>query len=703
MRFPKIAKTTAAAVLLLVGLSSALVLAGPPDQPTVAPPAPKGKLPMMPNIPAFQQLQQVKFPTQYTTPDIVTLSKPQILSNTFIRLLAEKHFTLGVYSDQQAFLTKWLPKIKDVKTLADADKLNVEAMESLGQRFDYYMSPEDKSAEEATSDPSMVGIGISIGLRDQALLRDALPEDYKEKDLDDALVISDENPLVVTPYPGSPAAKAGLWDGDIIREIDGVKVQGLKLKEAIEKIRGAAGSKVKFGIERKESMLENAARAAKVLAPNVFGAPSAFEVPKSAVDGTTVTKTVEVERERFVPPVVHVRELEDGSTLIKLDNFMASNAAVEMLKALREVAAKSNGKIILDLRNNGGGRLDHAINIVQYMLGEGTIVRLRQREGGQMINIHYTATRDALITTQQAPWNPASINYSAAQRVVGVPETVPIVVLINEWTASASELTSGALQFHGRAKIVGKNSIGKGVGQQVIDLPEDRRTHITTFYFDPAARIIDFEGVHPDKERLLDPEIKQLKTLQAKLRGFLKDDQTDTARGSAIIGKLAQDEAELTKVNTDLTTATADVTKAKDALSKATTDAEKTEATKTVESATARVTELTKRQGDLTADKADQTKEQEALAKAAGERVESLKGVRKELKDLHDMLQNNDPQVQEAKKVMETEVARILNEEKAKKELREKTVEDKRKKWDEQRKLREEMRQKQQSSKKAAA
>jgi C-terminal processing protease CtpA/Prc len=699
MRFMKIGKTVAA-VMVLIGLGSAVVLAQPPaanngkatlksDQ---APPTPKGKLPVMPNLPAFEQLQRVQFPTQYQNGEDTDLSKPQILCNTFIRLLAEKHFTLTAYQDQQNFLQKWLPKIKDVTTLEEADKLNIAAMESLGQRFDYYMSPDEKASEEATSDPSIVGIGISVRLKDQESLLDPLPDDAPDKDIEKALTIDDKHPLYLTPYPGSPAAKAGVWDGDVLVEVDGTPVKGMTLKELVSKIRGKKGTKVKFKIERNVApmdLLKTAQKVGQVLSPELFGKPSEFEVPKNPAEGTPTTREFEIERDSFVPPVVHVRQLEDGSTLIKLDNFMANNAAAEMLKALREVAAKSNGKVILDLRNNGGGRLDHAINIVQYMLGEGTIVRLRQRDGSQMLAIHHTAARDALITTQQTSWNAAQINYSASQRILGIPETVPIVVLINRWTASASELTSGALQFHKRAKIVGDNSIGKGVGQQVIDLPEGRRTHITTFYFDPAARIIDFEGIHPDVKRSLEPEQKQIKDLRAKLRGLVKDSGSNKTKLDDAIAKGTKAETDLPKVETDLVKAKTDLENAK-------TDAEKAAAKLNHD-------ELTTLRATLVKEKETQAKEKERLTKELADQAASISKTGRELQNLHDLLRTNDPQLQEAQKTVKQEFERIQAEEKAKKEQREKTVEEKRKNWEEQKKLRDQMREKQKSDKKAAA
>lgn len=696
MSFRKFGKSVAGA-LLVTSLSVTLVFGQtpqiPPDEPTntgtpnstptTAPAKPKSKLPVMPAIPAFEQLQKQQFPTKSANPwdNGDELSKPQILCNTFLNLLAEKHFTLTKYEDQRAFLNKWLPKVKDVKTLEEADKLNIEAMESLGQRFDYYMSPDDTAREKNMSDPSIVGIGVSVSLKDMDELLDPLADDAKAADYENALVISDAHPFVVRPFPGSPAAKAGLWDGDTILEIDGKPIKGMKMKDAMALIKGKAGTKVKFKVKRKEDFAVSVMLVVRQMAPALpllsafVDQPSDFEVPRVPAEGQDVERTIEVERALYVAPVVHVRQLPDGTTMIKLDNFMANNAAQEMLKALREVAAKKHGRIILDLRNNGGGRLDHAINIVQYMLAEGTIVRLRQREGYNMLNIHYTVTRDALITTQQQAWNPDAISYSAAQRVVGVPESVPIVVLVNRWTASASELTSGALQFHKRAKIVGENSIGKGVGQVVIDLPEGRRTHITTFYFDPAARIMDFEGIHPDVVRTLEKEQKQLKDLRDQLRKLLKFKPADNKNFNDLAFNLAQTDFVLAKVTQDL--------------AKATTDAQKSD--------------LTKQLNELKAKKEKLSKETDALAKKlVSDNEAQLTKVKADLKDLHKMLQENDPQVQEARKLVIQEEQRLEAEAKAKVEARKTWTEKKLKEWEKERKLRDEMKKKTQQEKKAA-
>jgi len=256
---------------------------------------------------------------------------------------------------------------------------------------------------------------------------------------------------------------------------------------------------------------------------------------------------VTVERAVYIAPVVHVQNLADGVTHIKLDHFMAENAWVEFAEALTEAAKVKDGKIIVDLRDNGGGRLDHAINIVAGMLSEGTIVTLRQRSVDTLVKVHYTATLDAVFTTQPAGWNASQIHYSAMGRQLLVPRTMPIVVLINENSASASELTAGCLQFHKRAIVVGQNSHGKGVGQRVVELPEGRECSITTFYFDPADRPIDFEGIAPDKEVSLEPTYTSIKELRGELRAVL-------AKIAETTKKLADaKDADLQKVKDELT------------------------------------------------------------------------------------------------------------------------------------------------------
>lgn len=460
---------------------------------TTAPPAPTSQMPLMPKLPAIEQLTQFIFPSVQPKKE-AEIPAPERLVRALVNHYADMHFSLTDYAKREEFKKKWFERATKVKTLEEADKLNEEILVSLGQRFDYYRKPVQVEQSKKRSDPTFVGIGAMTELRGADEIIDGLPEDAKPEDVEKLMTVTAERPFVLNPYKDSPAAQAGVQKGDVLLKIDGKDIIGKTQTEIIALVRGKEGTKVELTVERRDK------------------------------DGKVVaTKPFEVVRAKYTAPVVHVRTLADGVTYIKLDNFVAARASEEMLAAFQEAAKVKDGKIVLDLRDNGGGRLDHAINIVSYMLREGTIVTLRKRDSHQLIRETFSATLDGVFHTRPAGWNASQLHYSASGRILAVPPTMPIVVLVNEWSASASELAAGALKFHGRAKIVGQNTLGKGVGQVVVQLPDGRETSITTFYFDPADREIDFEGIAPDKEVALAPTYEAITKLRAELRGVLKN------------------------------------------------------------------------------------------------------------------------------------------------------------------------------------
>jgi carboxyl-terminal processing protease len=586
--------TTLTAGLLCLLSAVAPAQTGPGGLPSSVPPPPVSLpqlvapflAPLSPQLPAINQLQQGLFPN--TQPQTAQLNPAQQVCKAFVESFAENHFLLHDPQQREAWRKEWTAKIDAIKTLDEADALCRKAMASLGQRFDYYLDPDELAAENSVSDPTFVGVGIAVKLKDQDLIVDALPEKTTWQEREKALAISDAHPLQLDPYKDGPAFKDGIRGGDILRQVDGKDINGMTIPEVIKLIKGKEGSRVQLTVDRIE-------------------------------DGKTVSKTLTVTRGKFTVPVVESRLLPDGVTYVRLENFMAEKAAEELLAALKEAAKVQNGKLILDLRGNGGGRLDHAINMVAYMLEDGRIVTLRNRVGDKLVKTHHMVTPDVLTTTKPAPWNPDLIQFSATKRILAIPPTMPIVVLIDGNSASASELLSGALQFHGRAKIVGQNSRGKGVGQVLIELGEKRLVHITNFYFDPAGREIDFEGIHPDSEASLEPAYAKLKELRAKLRETLS------------------------KLD---------------------------DASKKLEAASG--------------------PEKDALDKEVAGLKESLAQVRKELAEHHLMLRENDPQLQEAQKVVKEEFERIAKELAQRKAKRDAAVKQKQEEWEKEKKAREE-------------
>jgi carboxyl-terminal processing protease len=247
---------------------------------------------------------------------------------------------------------------------------------------------------------------------------------------------------VISPIDDTPAAKAGLKSGDFIAAIDGNAIQGLALNDAIDKMRGPAGSKVTLTILRQGE--------------------------KKPFDVTLVRAIVQVEAVRW-----H-REGDVG--YVRLPGFNEQTAS-GLEKAVRELKKEIGPGIkgyVLDLRNNPGGLLDQAIQVSDDFLTQGEIVSTRGRHPDD---------------TQR---------YDA--RAGDITDGKPVIVLVNGGTASASEIVAGALQDHKRASILGMTSFGKGSVQTIIPLANGGGAlRLTTArYFTPSGHSIQAQGIIPD-------------------------------------------------------------------------------------------------------------------------------------------------------------------------------------------------------------
>ena len=201
-------------------------------------------------------------------------------------------------------------------------------------------------------------------------------------------------------------------------------------------------------------------------------------------------------RKRVVQHVVHTKDLGDGVTYVRLDDFMSSYAEAEMKEALTN-AAKGKG-LVFDLRNNGGGRVDAARAIISYMINDGNMLVIMERSGDMITEHKWVLTPSSIIEYVPDDTQPNVYRIQVRPRdAVVIPPDMPIAVLINGHSASASEMTSGALQFNHRATTVGENSYGKGIGQSII-LPWGRELHITSLEFRPAGHAMDWIGILAD-------------------------------------------------------------------------------------------------------------------------------------------------------------------------------------------------------------
>jgi len=277
------------------------------------------------------------------------------------------------------------------------------------------------------------------------------PERYRELEIGTSgefggvgMEVSVENGVitVIAPIEGTPAEKAGIKPRDQIIEIDGQPTEGMVVQEAVKLLRGPRGSSVNVTIKR---------------------------------EGEKEPRVITLVREQIVVKSVKSRLLQNGIGYIRVTQFQ-DHTSQELTEALQELRAQNGGElsgVILDLRNNPGGLLAEAIDVVDEFIDNGLIVSVKGRFPDQ--SREYYATKN------------------------GEFREFPIVVLVNEGSASASEVVAEALQDSKRAVILGSKTFGKGSVQTIIKLEDGSGLKLTTAkFYAPSGRSINEIGVTPD-------------------------------------------------------------------------------------------------------------------------------------------------------------------------------------------------------------
>ena len=244
---------------------------------------------------------------------------------------------------------------------------------------------------------------------------------------------SEINTFVIGTFPDSPAARAGLRFGDKILTVDGENMTGKNSAIVRDKVRGRKGSLVRILIERAETRRQ---------------------------------ETVELRRNRVPQPSIpDAYIIREGIGYIDMSEGFNYTTSDELTVALAELHKQGMKSLVLDLRENTGGILDQAVKVAEKFLPAGSII----------------VTQRGRFALDNRVWR--SLNRT--------PETLPVVVLVNDSTASASEIVSGAFQDYDRALIVGENTFGKGLVQSIIDLPYGSGLTLTTAkYYTPSGRLI---------------------------------------------------------------------------------------------------------------------------------------------------------------------------------------------------------------------
>lgn len=301
----------------------------------------------------------------------------------------------------------------------DEEKLKEGAIsgyiEGLGDEYTEYISKEDMADYMADTMGNFVGVGI-----------------YMVQDTETNRI------MVLSPIKGGPAEKAGLQPGDYIISVDGVEYSGEQMTEASNNIKGEEGTTVKIEILRGNETLN-------------------FELTRENIKVNPVEGEV----------------LEDDIGYITFSSF-DEGTADEFKSKFEELQGQGITSLIIDLRNNGGGIVDEALNIANYILD-----------------------KDSVILYEVNKSNEEEVEKTTDDPIINMP----IVVLTNGNTASSSEILAGALKDHGKATIVGTKTYGKGVIQQIITLSDGSGLKITSEkYLTPNRTEINKVGIEPDEE-----------------------------------------------------------------------------------------------------------------------------------------------------------------------------------------------------------
>lgn len=304
-----------------------------------------------------------------------------------------------------------------VPSKADPATLNAGAVrgmvESLKDPYSAYFTSDEFKLESSNLQGSFSGIGAQVGLN------------------------KENQPVILSPIPGSPADKAGIKTGDVILAVDGQPTQGLSLTEVVMKVRGPSGTTVKLLIQHQND-----------------SNPVEISIVRAQINASSVSS-----------------QTKGNIAYIKITGFTETTND-DLNKALQAFDLKNTIGIVLDLRDNPGGIVTSVVDVASHFIKQGVIITMQDNQGKR--------------TTQ-------SVNPN------GVFTDLPMVVLVNQFSASGSEVLSGALQDYKRATIAGTLTLGKGSYDSFFQLSDGSAIYLTIGrWLTPNGREIEGKGITPD-------------------------------------------------------------------------------------------------------------------------------------------------------------------------------------------------------------
>lgn len=314
--------------------------------------------------------------------------------------------------DQNFYAQEELPRNEEI-TYAILEGI----IESTGDAHSSFLNPQDAAEFEENLDGEFEGIGARVDMSDEGL-------------------------VIVAPFPGTPAAEAGLQPGDVVVEIDGESTKGMDVMQAVSRVRGKKGTIVTLTIQR---------------------------------SGEAELMVVEVTRGHIVIPIVETKLIEEegGPTVgyLRLADF-GRNSVDQFKESLKELQEQGMERLIVDLRFNPGGLLNASVEITSQFISEGLILTEKSASGQEIKH---------------------------PVQGGGLALDIPLVVLINEGSASASEILAGAIQDTKRGTLIGTTTFGKGSVQRLHTLSDNSLLRITVArWFTPNGHAIHEKGIDPD-------------------------------------------------------------------------------------------------------------------------------------------------------------------------------------------------------------